>query len=128
MFRRTIFPIPLNFIDVERETNTSLDVPQEATIDDCWNMDGDESLSEPWIGVTRFPLLSKNPPERYTWIQGRLTKNQVTTTPRNVWPEKMVKYVKWFTSVMPQINWRRNTTIGRCERTARHLFHSGRLS
>ena len=58
------FPIPLNYIDVQRQTKTSIDVLHEATIDDNWNI-GDKSLtlSEPWIGVTRFELLNKNPPE-----------------------------------------------------------------
>ena len=41
----------------------AFDVLQEATIGDCWNMDGDQSLPEPWIGVTRFALLKNNPPE-----------------------------------------------------------------
>ena len=39
------------------------DVRHEATIDDYWNLDGDKSLSEPWIGVSRFEFLNKNPPE-----------------------------------------------------------------
>ena len=36
---------------------------QEATIDDDGNVDGDKSLSEPWIGVTRSTVLNKNPPQ-----------------------------------------------------------------
>ena len=36
------FPIPRNYIDVQRQTNTSLDVLHEATIGDYWNMDGDK--------------------------------------------------------------------------------------
>ena len=46
------------------KTKTSIDVLHEATIDDNWNI-GDKSLSlsEPWIGVTRFALPNKNPPE-----------------------------------------------------------------
>ena len=35
--------------------------------DDC-NADGDKSLSEPWIGVTRFELLNKDPPEGHMWV------------------------------------------------------------
>ena len=71
------FTIPLNFVDVQRQTKTSLDVLQEATIDDYWNNDCDKSLSEPCIGVTRFAL-NKNPP------QG----NMVTTRPGNICPEE----------------------------------------
>ena len=43
------FAISLKFVDVQRQTRTSLDVLQEATIDDSWNMDGEKSRSEPWI-------------------------------------------------------------------------------
>ena len=61
---RNAFPIPLNYIDVQGQTKTSIDVLHEATNDDKWNI-GDKSLtlSEPWIGVTRFALLNKSPPE-----------------------------------------------------------------
>ena len=47
-------------------------------------MDVEKSVSEPWIGVTRFTLLNKNPPEGYTRVQGRLKKKQVTTRPGNI--------------------------------------------
>ena len=40
------FPTPLNYIDVQRQMKTSIDVLHEATIDDCWNDDGDKSLSD----------------------------------------------------------------------------------
>ena len=67
------FPIPQNYIDVWRQAKTRIDVLHEATIDDNWNTDGDKSLSEPWIGMTRLELLNKNPPEGQMWVQGRLT-------------------------------------------------------
>ena len=35
------FPIPLNYIDVERQLITGIDVLREATIDDYWNIDGE---------------------------------------------------------------------------------------
>ena len=38
------FPILLNFIDVQRQTETSLDVLHDVTVDDYWNMDGDKSI------------------------------------------------------------------------------------
>ena len=74
-------------VDVQGQTKTSLDLLQEVTIDDYWKMDGDKSLSEPWIGMTRFALLNNNPPEGYMWVEGRLIKRQVT----------MVTFVKRFT-------------------------------
>ena len=54
------FSIPLNYFDIPREIKTSLGVLLEGTIDDCWNMDPDKSLSEPWIGVARLALLTKS--------------------------------------------------------------------
>ena len=92
-------PIPLNYIPEDDcpmfdllgcfETNKNkLWCIQEATIDDYWHMDGDKSLSEPWISVTRFALLNKNLPEGYMCVQGRLTKKQVTTRRGTVRPEE----------------------------------------
>ena len=40
------FPIPMKYIDVTRNTQTSLDVMQEKNIDDLWNVDDDRELSE----------------------------------------------------------------------------------
>ena len=82
------FPVPLHYIDVQRQAKTSLDVLQEATIDDYCNMDGDKSQSEPWIGVIRFALLNKIPPAGRMQVQGRLTKKPVRTRPGNIWPEE----------------------------------------
>ena len=63
LFRWTVFPYLLSCIDVQRQKTTSIDVLLEATIDEYWNIDGEKSLPEPWIDVTRFELLTKNPPE-----------------------------------------------------------------
>ena len=41
------FQMPLNYhLDFQGQTKTSLDVLQEVTIDDCWNMDGGKPLSD----------------------------------------------------------------------------------
>ena len=64
----------LSYIDVQIQSKTSLDVLREAIKDDSRNRDGDKSLSEPLIGVTRFALLSKIPPEGFMWVPRRLTK------------------------------------------------------
>ena len=63
LFRWTVFPYLLSCIDVQRQKKTSIDVLLEATIDEYWNIDGEKSLPEPWIDVTRFELLTKKPPE-----------------------------------------------------------------
>ena len=82
------FPIFVNYMDVQRQTKTSLDVLHVATIDDFWNMDGEKSLSELEIGVTRFALLNENPPEGHAWVKCRLTKKQVTSRVGHNWPEE----------------------------------------
>ena len=50
--REESFPIPLKYFDVSRTTHTNLDVKQEKRIDDYWNIDGSEDLSDPWTGFT----------------------------------------------------------------------------
>ena len=78
------------------ETNKKqlFDVLQVATIDDFWNVHGDKSLSEPWIGLTRFALRNTNPPDGCMWVQGRLTKDLVTTRPGHMWPEESSNMLK----------------------------------
>ena len=71
------FPTALNYIDVLRQTKTSIDVFHEATIDDYWNIDGNKFLFEPWIAVTRFELPDKDPPEGHLFVGSRQT-NQGT--------------------------------------------------
>ena len=41
------FPTLQYYIDVQRQSKTSIVVLHEATIDDYWNVDGYNSLSEP---------------------------------------------------------------------------------
>ena len=72
-------PILLNYIDFQRQAKISIDVLHEATIDDYWNVDGDKSLSDPRIGMTRFEFFHKKTPEGHMWVPGRLTKKKVTT-------------------------------------------------
>ena len=85
-------PIPLKYIDVTRQTETSLDSPSEKFIQDYWNvprdnpaggdpMQADRQLSEPWTGRTIFNLLRQPPPEGWEWVSGRLTKKQRTNRP-----------------------------------------------
>ena len=39
-------PIPLRYIDVTRTIHTTLDVLQESSVDDYWNIDANQNLSE----------------------------------------------------------------------------------
>ena len=80
-------PIPLKYIDVSRTTHTNLDVKQEKSIDDYWNIDGSRDLSDPWTGFTQFTLLEEKLPDGYMWSGGRLTRKQLTSRPDHLWPE-----------------------------------------
>ena len=50
-------------------------------------MDGGRELSHAWTEFTRFVLLKERPPEGYTWSGRRLTRNQTTSRPDDVWPD-----------------------------------------
>ena len=66
------------------------------------NTYGDKSVSEPWIGVTRFELLNKDPPEGHMWVSRQ-------TGRRNRCPQDL-------------------QLAGRIVKQRRHLLHSGRWS
>ena len=84
---RNDFLAPLNSIDVQRQTKRSIDVLRETASMGfgTWKIDGD---SEHRIGVTRFELPDKNRPEGHMWVQGKLTKKQVTTRLVESWLEE----------------------------------------
>ena len=86
------FPIALNYIDVTRTTDTTLDMMSEKNIEEYWNVDGDRELSDAWTGFTRFIVLNKRPLDGYTWSGWRLTRKQTTSRPDKLWPE-MRKHV-----------------------------------
>ena len=77
-------PIPLKYIDVTRNTHTSLDEMLEQNIDDYWNFDGERELSDAWTDFTRFVLLSERPPDGFSWSGRRLTRKQNTSRPDDI--------------------------------------------
>ncbi len=81
-------PIPMNCVDVEHRTITSLENHDEQDIRDF--ADGiiacRRELSEPWAGETRYHKLWKCP-EGLNMIDGRMTSIQSTSRPPHVWPE-----------------------------------------
>ena len=85
------FPNPLKYIDVSRTTHTNLDVKQESSIDDYWNIDGSRDLSDSWTGFTQFTPIEEKPPEGYMWSGERLAKRQATSRPDYLWPELWTK-------------------------------------
>ena len=60
------FPFPSKYIEVARQTNTKLNILEENSIDDLWNIDGRRTLSESWSGSTRFRILNKRPAQGAT--------------------------------------------------------------
>ena len=86
--KKSSVPIPSTFIDVVRETkNQSGEFGRENSVDDFWNIDEDRTHSESWIGSTRFFMLNKGPPQGDAWVNGRLTRTQVTSSPETSRPE-----------------------------------------
>ena len=59
MRKEESFPIPLKYTDVTRSTGADLDVLQENSVDDYWNVDANESLSDYWKGFTKFTPLKE---------------------------------------------------------------------
>ena len=85
--REESFPIPLKYIDVSRTTHTNLDVKQERFVDDCWNIDGQETCLI--LGQVSLSLLFWKK-KLLTDILGpgrRLTRRQLTSRPDHLWPE-----------------------------------------
>ena len=58
----------------------------EKQIEDYWNVDGDQELTDAWTGFTRFVLIKKRPPDGLAWSRRRLTRKQ-TSRPDDVWPD-----------------------------------------
>ena len=90
-------PIPLRYVDVIRNTETSLESPSEKNVMDYWNvtsenlagdpMPADRRLSEPWTGRTIFHLLRQPLPDGWEWVLGRPAKKQTSNRPPTIWPE-----------------------------------------
>ena len=61
--KHSLFPFPLEYIDVARSTHPDLDVLQEKKIDDYWNVDSSKHLSGSWRRFTKFILLKEKSPK-----------------------------------------------------------------
>ena len=72
------FPIPLEYIDVTRATDTFWDLMSEKNIDDHWNVDGNRELSDACAGFTRFIVPNEKSSDGYTWSGEKLTRKQTT--------------------------------------------------
>ena len=92
-------PMPLEYIDIRRETYTNLENPGEAVIYDAWWLPADQAqqvdalrdqertLSAPWTGKTMFNLLMNVPKPGYEWCEGEdIRCGGQTTRPGNITP------------------------------------------
>ena len=61
------FPIPLKYVGVMRQTQTSINNVSEQIINDIWTEAKGVDLSEEWAGTARFQILRKRLPEGYKW-------------------------------------------------------------
>ena len=80
--RKSSFPTRLKHHHVVRQTKTKLGNLEENIIEDNWNVDKKETLSDLWSADTRFRILQRRPRKGHTWVSGRSTKIQVPTRPR----------------------------------------------
>ena len=70
------FPDPQEHIDVNRQTETKLDNSEERSVGDCWNVDGNRTLSDDSIGFTCIHCPKIRPPKGHERLNERLTKAQ----------------------------------------------------
>jgi hypothetical protein len=84
----------VKYLDIIRVTHTDLESKSESFIGDIWTEDGAESLSESWRGRTVFHLLKPPAPPGFSWIEGPLTKKQMSLRPDNIWPEMWIQMSK----------------------------------
>ena len=87
----TIFSIPMKYVDVMRQTRTSIDFAAEHTLHDYWNDEGKVWVSQDWYGTNRFHILRIKLPVGYTRLNGRSTK---ATRPDTIWPEEWSRLFK----------------------------------
>ena len=116
------FPIPLKYIDATRATYTNLYVLQEKRIDDYWNVEANQSLSDSWKGFTKFTLLKEKPPKKDMWSGRRLTKIQATARPENVWPVVWTKIGKAAQTREKARKGKREAQTRQCSKVESHLF------
>ena len=96
--------VPMKLVDVMRQLGTNINSAAEHTIDDYWTEGIDASLSEDWIGTTRFQILRTKIPEGHKCVNGRPTTIQKTTRPDKICREEWPRLSKKQT-LEPMANW-----------------------
>ena len=72
------FPIPIQYVDVMRITETDLPDKAEARIEDHWTEPGRKVLSGPWRGRTRFTLRLPHPKPGHWYADGEEIQKKST--------------------------------------------------
>ena len=88
------FPIPLKYVDVMRQTQTSINNVSEHILNDKWTNANGVHLSEEWTGSTRFQTLRTWLLEGYKCAVESPTKIRKTTRPDSTWPEAWTQLSK----------------------------------
>ena len=81
-------PIPLKYVNVMRQTQTSVNnVSSENIINDLWTKAKGVTLSEEWTETAIFQILRTRLLEGHKWVNGTPTTIQNTTRRHSFWPE-----------------------------------------
>ena len=80
------FPIPLRYVDVMRQTQTSINNVSEQIINDLWTEAKGVTLSDECTRKIQFQIFRTGVLEGHKWVNGRLSKIQQTTRPESIWP------------------------------------------
>ena len=86
------FSTPLEYIDVVRRTNTTLDVLLDIHLNDDWNVDGGRELSGPLTGFTQFSMLDEELPVVTCGFRREIDKSAGNIQARLLTPRSLVQY------------------------------------
>ena len=81
-------PVPIEYVDILRRTETDLDARSERTIRDIWTYENaNYDLSQPWTGRVTFELRRIDPGNKWYYVEGRRTQIQKSTRAGHITPE-----------------------------------------
>ena len=81
------FPIPVKYVDLMRQTQTSTNSVSEPIINDIWTEAKGINFSKEWAGTTRFHILRTRLPEGYMWVTERPMTIPKPTRGESIWSE-----------------------------------------
>ena len=84
--------IPLQYIDVVRQTKSNLYTLEVSGITGLWNIDGNRILSESWSGSTRFRILDRTTTQGLLMGRWQIDQNSSHIETRNGLARSVVIY------------------------------------